>query len=49
MVLGISPRLQFTGTVPNPRTGKIDGYPKDLMLSVFGAGLNGFDTWRWKK
>lgn len=39
-VLGLAPRLTFEGT-PDP-------YPKDLMLSVFGAGLNGFDTWRWK-
>lgn len=48
VVLGLSPRLQFEGTKPNPETGRIDGYPKDLMLSVFGYGLHGFDTWRWK-
>ncbi len=40
MVLGISPRLQFEGTTAP--------YPKDLSLSVFGMGLNGFDCWRWK-
>ncbi len=40
MVLGLSPRLTFEGTK--------DPYPKDLMLSVFGYGMNGFDTWRWK-
>ncbi len=40
MVLGLSPRLTFEGTS--------DPYPKDLMLSIFGPGLNGFDTWRWK-
>ena len=40
MVLGISPRLQFEGTTAP--------YPKDLMLSVFGMGFNGFDCWRWK-
>lgn len=40
MVLGLSPRLTFEGTNAP--------YPKDLMLSVFGMGLNGFDTWRWK-
>lgn len=39
IVLGISPRLTFEGTN--------DPYPKDLMLSVFGYGLYGFDTWRW--
>jgi site-specific DNA-methyltransferase (adenine-specific) len=39
-VLGLSPRLTFEGTT--------DPYPKDLMLSVYGYGLHGFDTWRWK-
>lgn len=48
MVLGLSPRLPFDGMPVNATTGKVDGYPKDLMLSVFGAGLNGFDTWRWR-
>jgi phage N-6-adenine-methyltransferase len=40
MVLGLSPRLTFEGCD--------DPYPKDLMLSVFGFGLRGFDTWRWR-
>jgi phage N-6-adenine-methyltransferase len=40
LVLGLSPRLTFEGTT--------DPYPKDLILSVFGYGFNGFDTWRWK-
>jgi len=39
-VLGLSPRLTFEGTS--------DPYPKDLILSVYGFGLHGFDTWRWK-
>lgn len=39
MVLGLSPRLTFEGTT--------DPYPKDLMLSVYGYGMSGFDTWRW--
>lgn len=39
MVLGLAPRLTFEGTN--------DPYPKDLMLSVFGMGLKGFDVWRW--
>lgn len=39
-VLGLDPRLQFEGTTAP--------YPKDLMMSVFGYGLSGFDTWRWK-
>jgi phage N-6-adenine-methyltransferase len=40
LVLGLSPRMTFEGTT--------DPYPKDLSLSVFGYGLHGFDTWRWK-
>lgn len=40
VVLGLSPRLTFEGAD--------DPYPKDLMLSVYGYGLAGFDTWRWK-
>jgi phage N-6-adenine-methyltransferase len=40
VVLGLSPRLTFVG--------EKDPYPKDLMLSVFGYGLAGFGTWRWK-
>ena len=39
IVLGLSPRLTFVGTT--------DPYPKDLMLSCFGFGMSGFDTWRW--
>lgn len=40
MVFGISPRLTFEGeTTP---------FPKDLMLSVYGMGLKGFDVWKWK-
>lgn len=39
LVLGLSPRLTFVGTS--------DPYPKDLMLSCFGFGVCGFDTWRW--
>jgi hypothetical protein len=39
--LGLRPRVRFIG---HPHA-----YPKDLMLSVFGFGLRGFDTWRWKE
>ncbi len=39
LVLGLAPRLTFEGTT--------DPYPKDLMISVYGYGLSGFDTWRW--
>lgn len=48
MVVGLSPRIPFDGMPINPKNGKVDGYPKDLMLSVYGYGLRGFDTWRWK-
>lgn len=41
MVLGLSPRMTFVGTS--------DPYPKDLILSVYGYGLHGFDTWRWRR
>lgn len=40
MVLAISPRLTFEG--------EKSSFPKDLMLSVYGLGLSGFDVWRWK-
>lgn len=40
MVLAISPRLTFEGEKTS--------FPKDLMLSVYGCGLKGFDVWRWK-
>lgn len=38
--LFVSPRLQFVG--------HHQGYPKDLMLSVYAHGLVGTDTWVWK-
>jgi phage N-6-adenine-methyltransferase len=47
-VLGVSPRLTFDGTAPNRKTGKIDGYPKDLMISLFGRATAGFDVWKWR-
>lgn len=39
MVLALNPRLTFVG--------EKDPYPKDCMLSCFGFGVVGFDTWRW--
>jgi hypothetical protein len=39
-VLLLNPRLQFVG--------HMHPYPKDLSLTVFGYGLRGIDTWRWK-
>ncbi len=39
-VLGVNPRLTFVGcSTP---------YPKDLILAVYGGGVHGFTTWRWK-
>jgi phage N-6-adenine-methyltransferase len=40
VVLGLAPRMTFEG--------ETDPYPKDLMLAVYGFGLKGFGTWRWK-
>jgi len=40
-VIGLRPRLTFEGCK--------DPYPKDLILSVYSAGLRGFSTWRWDK
>ena len=40
MVLGLAPRMAFEGTDAP--------YPKDLMLSVYGMGMSGFDVWRWR-
>lgn len=38
-VIALSPRITFVGeTAP---------CPKDLMLSVYCAGLTGFSTWHW--
>lgn len=39
ITLGLRPRLIFVG--------ERQPYPKDLMLSLFGFGARGFDTWRW--
>lgn len=39
-VLGLNPRLTFVGCE--------QGYPKDCILAVYGHGLTGFRTWRWK-
>lgn len=39
-VLALETRLTFVGHK--------QAFPKDLVLSVFGMGLRGFDTWSWK-
>lgn len=49
-VLPVRPRFPFVGQAPNPKTGKIDPYPKDLMLCVYNPPTVfhvGFETWRW--
>lgn len=40
VVLGLSPRMTFIGH-DKP-------YPKDLMLCVYGYGLVGHTSWRWR-
>ena len=40
VVIGLSPRIKFIGHKHQ--------YPKDLMLCVYGYGLHGHQTWRWK-
>lgn len=38
-VLPLRPRIVFVG--------ETQGFPKDLMLCVYGMGLRGFEPWRW--
>jgi len=40
MVYALNPRLSFDGKGP---------YPKDCILAVYGFGVRGFTTWRWRK
>lgn len=48
LVLPIRPRLKFLGVPVNPKTGKVDGFIKDLALMVYGPGVvPGFECWRW--
>lgn len=46
LALFLRPRLKFKGMKPNPKTGKIDPYPKDLALILYGEEP-GYDSWRW--
>jgi len=41
VVYGLRPRMKFVGS-PDP-------YPKDLVLAVFGMGVTGFGSWKWKQ
>lgn len=45
----IRPRLTFGGTLPNPKTGKVDPYPKDLILLEYGPTVRArYECWQWK-
>ena len=46
-VIALKPRLVFDGMEPNPKTGKVDPYPKDLMICRFGEPP-GLRIWNWK-
>jgi phage N-6-adenine-methyltransferase len=39
-VLALASRIKFVGHQ--------NQFPKDLILSVFGAGMSGFEVWDWK-
>jgi phage N-6-adenine-methyltransferase len=47
LVLPVTPRLTFDGSPANPKTGKPDPFPKDLMLCAYGWPP-GFEQWRWR-
>jgi hypothetical protein len=49
LVLPIRPRLKFLGMAPNPKTGKVDPFIKDLALFVYAPDVApGFECWRWE-
>jgi len=45
-VLLLNGRIPFDGCAVNPKTGKVDGYIKDLILAVYGE-KPGVEVWRW--
>ncbi len=47
LVCAVAPRLVFNGTPVNPKTGRPDPFPKDLMLCAFGWPA-GFERWAWR-
>lgn len=47
-VIILRPRFAFAGMPPNPKTGKVDPYPKDCMLTVWNIEKPGFELWRFK-
>ncbi len=49
-VLFLNGRLTFKGTPVNPKTGKVDAYPKDCALLVYDRYMTpGYDVWSWQK
>lgn len=47
-VLFLNGRITFEGVEPNPKTGKIDAYPKDCALLLYGpAATPGYSVWSW--
>lgn len=42
-------RLTFKGMAKNPKTGKVDPYNKDLMISIYDNINFGIDVWDWRK
>jgi phage N-6-adenine-methyltransferase len=57
MVHFLNGRITFDGTPPNPRTGKVDAYPKDCALLLYARaemhyieqGDWPYDIWTWQK
>lgn len=47
-VIILRPRFAFEGMPPNPKTGKVDVYPKDCMLTLWNIEEPGFELWRFK-
>lgn len=57
MALLLNGRITFGGCPPNPKTGKVDAYPKDCALLLyspdepvhFECGKWPYDVWEWAK
>jgi len=41
-------RLTFKGMKPNPKTGKVDPYPKDCQIAIYDNINFGIDIWDWR-
>lgn len=47
-ILLLNGRITFDGCPPNPKTGKVDAYPKDCALLLYTHELNpDYDVWTW--